>query len=171
MAIPPANPPPRYEPPARSDSFEPSNERPSFDTVTGRPPSGLDPRARGCVIALGMAAAIGCIASLGIAVSCRGCMQMGEAQTVRQIAAAYRTAANGTDEQEADEATLHELEQLTDDGSLSILAFGVLNNRYNDALVNDGRIDAGELHHGMELVRDIVSGRGAIVIEHYPSGR
>lgn len=123
------------------------------------------------MIALGIAGALGCVASLAIAVSCRGCMQMGEAQATRQITAGYRAAARGTPDEAADEADLRALEQLGDAGSLSIVSFGVLSNRFNDALANDGRIDADELHHGMELVHDIVAGNGSVPMERYPDGR
>lgn len=126
---------------------------------------------RGCMIALGVAAALGCIGSVGIAIGCRGCMQMGEAQATRQIAAGYRAATSGSPTETGDLADLRALEQLGDAGSISIVAFGVLSNRYNDAIGNDGRIDADELHLGMELVHDIVNGHGSIDVDHYPAGR
>ena len=96
---------------------------------------------------------------------------MGEAQATRQITAGYRAAATGTHDEAADEADLRALEQLGDRGSLSLVSFGVLSNRYNAAIANDGRIDADELHHGMELVHDIVLSNGSVAMERYPDGQ
>jgi hypothetical protein len=166
MAIPPRNPPPRYEPPPRQDGAGPL-----FESLASAPPRALDPRARGCLMVLGIAAAIGCIASAGIVMSCPGCMQIGESQAIRQITGAYRTAAAGAGEADTDEPALHALEGLGDTGSITLLAFGILSNRYQDALANDGRIDVVELHRGMELVHDIVDGQGTIVLDRYPEGR
>lgn len=171
MAIPVRNPPPPYEPPPRSDRDAP--RPPTFGgPADGRePPRAMDPRARGCFVVLGIAAALACIASIGIVASCQGCMHMAEAQATRQVAAGYRAATAGSATESTDLEDLRDLEQLGDSGSISIIAFGVLNNRYNEAIANDGRIDADELHLGMELVRDIVNGHGSIDPERYPAGR
>jgi len=166
MAIPVSNPPPKYEPPPPS-----APEPPLAPMGPGGPPRGIDPRARGCVIALGVAGALVCVASLAIALSCRGCMELGEAQAVRQISAGYRAASIQLDHETEHASDLRELEQLGDAGGVSLIAFGILNNRYNDAITNDGRIDADELHLGMELVHDIVLGNGSVDLNHYPAGR
>ncbi len=123
MAIPVSNPPPPYEPapPPRRDRDEPAlPPGPPFRGSTGGP-GGLDPRMRGCMIALGVAAALACIGSVGIAIGCRGCMQMGEAQATRQIAAGYRAATSGSPTETGDLADLRALEQLGDAGSISIV--------------------------------------------------
>lgn len=165
MAIPVSNPPPRYEPTPPSASELPQGPSPPSQ------PRGPDLRVRGCIVLLGVAGAIGCVASIALALSCRGCMQMGEAEGTRRIAVSYRAAAVAADEASRDEADLRTLEQLGNTGELSIMAFGILNNRFNDAIANDGTIDADELHHGMELVHDVVVGNGSVDMNRYPNGR
>jgi len=162
MAIPVANPPPRYEPGAAPP--------PASDPGARRdPPFGS--RGRGCLTLVGIAGVIGCIASIGLAVSCHSVVQIGEREAVRRIAASYRAAAVQNNESAADEPDLSELEQLGDRGDISIVAFGILNNRWNDAFANDGAIDASELHFGMQLVHDIVASHGNVDIQRYPDGR
>lgn len=165
MAIPVSNPPPRHEP------TPPSASEPREDPSPPLEPRGMDPRARGCIVLLGVAGAIGCIASVALALSCRGCVQMGEAEGTRRIAVSYRAAAAAAGETSRCDADLRALEQLGTTGELSIVAFGILNNRYNDAIANDGTIDVNELHRGMELVHDVVVGNGSVDVNRYPDGR
>lgn len=168
MAIPVSNPPPPYEPlaPASPDP------RGTFDPLD--PPSPRDPRtarARGCFLLVGVAGAIGCVASIGLAVSCHSIVQIGEAEASARIAMGYRAAAVRENEASADDPDLRALDRLGQAGEISLVAFAVLNNRFNDAFVNDGVIEADELHRGMELVHEIVIGHGNIDINRYPSGR
>lgn len=120
---------------------------------------------------LGIAGALLCIVGIALALSCRGCLQIGEAQGVHKIAAVYRLASIALELEHTHEADLRQLEELGDRGEISIVAFSVLYNRSNDALMNDGQIDADELHLGMELVHDIVLGHGSVDLSHYPAGR
>jgi hypothetical protein len=163
MAIPVSNPPPRYEPPPPS---EPPRDRP--------PPVSDPARAallRGCLMLFGVAAALGCIATIGLAVSCRDLIRVGEAESTRHVVMEYRLAAQDAGEDERYAADLDALDHLGASGGISLLAFGVLNNRLADALADDREIDADELHHGMELVHDIVIGNGSIDPNRYPDGR
>ena len=165
MAIPVSNPPPRYEPPA-----------PALPDPRGPidPPSSRDPRsarARGCFLLFGVAGAIACVASIGLAVSCHSIVQIGEAEASTRIAMGYRAAAVRENEATADDPDLRALDRLGQAGEISLVAFAVLNNRFNDAFVNDGVIDADELHRGMELVHEIVIGHGSIDVNRYPDGR
>ncbi len=137
----------------------------------GPGPSGRDPRSRGCLVVLGIAGALLCIVGVALALSCRGCLQIGEAQGVHKIVGVYRLASIELGLEHTHEADLRQLEQLGDRGEISLVAFGILYQRFNDALVNDGRIDADELHLGMELVHDIVLGHGSVDMNHYPAGR
>jgi hypothetical protein len=161
MAIPVANPPPRYEP----GSVPPPPPPPE-------PPRTRDPRAgRGCVTIVGVAGAIGCVISIALGMSCQSLFRIGEREAVHRITASYRAAAVANNESTADEPQLRALERLADAGEISLVAFGILNNRWNDALANDGVVDANELHGGMQLVCEIVLGGGNVDIQRYPDGR
>lgn len=172
MAIPVSNPPPRYEPTGQRPQGEPSG------SPAGGPPE-LPPgpvfgpptgQQRGCFIALGVLGALGCVASIAIVVSCASCFREAAAFSVDDITGEYRIVAEREGELDRDDPDLRALSQLAHEGRLSWVALGVLSNRFQDARA-DGVTSAEELHHGMELVHDIVVGNGSIDPERYPDAR
>jgi hypothetical protein len=183
MAIPVSNPPPREEPPPSKSTASaetpdalgigggPGDDAMREPSLQGGAPSAMSPMARGCIMALGLAGVLVCIASLGLAVSCRGLLQAGESEGARRIAVSYRAASVAAGQETAYASDLAALESLGTSGQLSLMAFAILNNRYNEAMGNDGVIDADELHHGMELVHDIVLGQGSVDVQRYPDAR
>jgi hypothetical protein len=178
MAIPVSNPPPRYEPTGQRPQGESGNGGPSGGGPPELPPGpefGAPPRQpsgqqRGCFIALGVLGALGCVASLAIVVSCGSCFREASAFTVDDIAGEYRLVAEREGELAADDPDLRALSQLAHEGRVSWIALGVLSNRFQEARA-DGVTSAEELHHGMELVHDIVVGNGSIDPERYPDAR
>lgn len=168
MAIPVSNPPPRYEPTPPAAPEPPG--------LPGRPPPGEgspppSPLLRGCMLIIGMAAALGCLATMALAFSCRDVLRIAETEGTRQIATAYRMAAMRAGEEPTYDADLDALESLGETGAISIIAFGILNQRFQNAMANDRTIDADELVDGMALVHDIVVGHGDVDPTRYPEAR
>jgi hypothetical protein len=175
MAIPVANPPPSdvppppsggggYDPPPGGGYGDPGGQ--------GRPPltSGMSPLVRGCLIAGAFGLFLTCVGGSVLAYSCMGLMDAGTSQLIRSISEAYRASAVRAGEESTHDADLRQLVAISDEGNLSFITFGILNNRYEDAR-RDGIIDAEELHFGMELIHDIVISNGSVDIERYPNAR
>jgi hypothetical protein len=134
------------------------------------PPSSMSPVVRGCLIAGAFGLFLACVAGSVLAYSCMGLVSMGTSQFVHELADAYRASAARAGEESTYDADLRRLVIIGDAGQISLVSFGILSNRYQDAR-RDGIIDTDELHHGMELIHDVVIGDGEVRIEQYPTGR
>lgn len=132
--------------------------------------SGMSPVVRGCLIAGAFGLVVACLGGSALAYSCVGLVSFGTTQAVHNIADGYRASAIRAGEESTYDADLRQLLVINDEGHLAFITFGILSNRFEDAR-RDGIIDADELHHGMELVHDIVIGNGTVDIDQYPDAR
>lgn len=169
MAIPVANPPPDELPPpgAGGQDFPLGDAAPESRPLMA---GGLSPVVRGCLVASAFGLFLVCVGGSVLAYSCMGVVTAGSAQVLRNITDGYRGAAVRAGEESTYDADLRRLVALSDEGHLSFITFGILNNRYEDAR-RDGTVDAEELHHGMELIHDIVIGNGSVDVNRYPQAR
>ncbi len=175
MAIPVANPPPLEPPEASSGGGgDPPSGPAGYGDPIGQPgpprPAQMSPVVRGCLIAGAFGVFLACVGGSAVAYSCVGMVSAGSSQLVRNIEGAYRGSAVRAGEESTYDADLSALVAISDAGHLSFITFGILNNRYEDAR-RDGTIDQEELHHGMELIHDIVVGNGSVDLERYPDAR
>ena len=131
---------------------------------------GMSPLVRGCLIAGAFGLFLVCVGGSVLAYSCMGVMEAGTSQLIRNIADAYRTSAVRGGEESTYDSDLRQLVAISDEGDISLITFGILNNRFEDAR-RDGIIDEEELHLGMELIHDIVISNGSVDIERYPNAR
>jgi hypothetical protein len=173
MAIPVANPPPN-DPPSSSGGgpYAPPPDGGGYGDPPPRGPigGGMSPVVRGCLIAGAFGVFLACIGGSVLVYSCMGVVSLGTTQAVRNVADGYRSAAIRAGEESTYDADLRQLVVLQDEGHLAFLTFGILSNRFEDAR-RDGIIDTDDLHHGMELIHDIVIGNGTVNIEQYPEAR
>ena len=125
---------------------------------------------RGWLIGGGIALLVCCLLCAGIGIGCNACWTMGKKEVARQMTVAIRGAMTGHPRQAEYEQALVRFQELADGDEINILAFSVLQNRYNDVRL-DGQITHDEVDHIMELIADINSGNGTIDVNRYPQAR
>jgi hypothetical protein len=123
---------------------------------------------KGCAIAAGVVAILGCCGFGVFSIACGGLMNVGQETQLGVISSQLHASTTGNPRAAEYEAELTRFDGVRP--SVTFLTFGVLSNRYNDAMA-DGRIDATELDHVMELIRDIDARNGNVDISQYPGGR
>ena len=148
----------------------PGGGSPDWGYAAAPPPPPPKSKARGWIIAAVIALTIGCILTCALGFSCQSCFSMGKRERVRQIVVALRSAAQDHPNQATHEEDLRALEALNQDDGVAFMAFGTLENRFND-VSRDGNLTHEDVDHVMVLIDDIVTHDGNIDLARYPQGR
>lgn len=130
--------------------------------------SSNDTWKKGCAIAAALVFILGCCGFIAGTFACGGVMNVGQETQLATISSSLRVAAGAHPRAAEYTAELDRFDSMR--SSVAFLTFGILNNRYTDALM-DGSISNEELDGLMLLVTDIDNSGGSVNLGAYPGGR